>query len=459
MVTGSAQYQDCEHYRYAHPGARVQKSSLQARCFQRVRYFSGLEQQTRQQTQYLQVLTVNNVRILQSYTGSDAHIRYQYLSPSHGPALELDATGRCVSSEVWYPFGGTASWARQNQAEVDSKTLRYCGKERDMTGLINYGFRLYVPWQMRWLNPDPAGTVDGLNVLRMVRNNPITLSDEDGRMPHAAARAALQAPANRHMQPESGQAIELNQLHASEDIVCLPGTSGTSAHQSRVVSPPAYSEQMPLTNPMELRSFPPPPYNAAKHEQEPIYTLPPPEYTKVPTNEMLYPAGCHIISSSSVEWHQALPPEYVGRNNTEQTSPRMNADGKYIADADLNTLARLPQDYAQMEANRGVILRPDCDEFRLEEYALRAAPPRSRHGLGGLAFLLATIFSFGVIGGVVSHIFNHTGNALQTIVAAAAGLIAGLAIGAGLLHFTRMRCSRRVYQAGRSWFQPHESYA
>ncbi|MCU8483603.1 hypothetical protein M2G67_22025, partial [Vibrio vulnificus] len=38
-------------------------------------------------------------------------------------------------------------------------------------------------WLCRWLNPDPAGTVDGLNLFRMVRNNPIILLDSDGLSP------------------------------------------------------------------------------------------------------------------------------------------------------------------------------------------------------------------------------------------------------------------------------------
>lgn len=46
-----------------------------------------------------------------------------------------------------------------------------------------YGYRYYQPWIGRWLSADPAGTIDGLNLYRMVRNNPVTLHDPDGRMP------------------------------------------------------------------------------------------------------------------------------------------------------------------------------------------------------------------------------------------------------------------------------------
>ncbi|WP_437176852.1 RHS repeat-associated core domain-containing protein, partial [Pseudomonas putida] len=59
-------------------------------------------------------------------------------------------------------------------------TVRYSGKERDATGLYYYGYRYYQPWAGRWLSADPAGTVDGLNLFKMVGNNPSTLIDERG---------------------------------------------------------------------------------------------------------------------------------------------------------------------------------------------------------------------------------------------------------------------------------------
>lgn len=63
---------------------------------------------------------------------------------------------------------------------MNYKTLRYSGKERDATGLYYCGYRYYQPWAGRWLSADPAGTVDGLNLFRMVRNNPVTMLDDNG---------------------------------------------------------------------------------------------------------------------------------------------------------------------------------------------------------------------------------------------------------------------------------------
>ncbi|MDJ4625703.1 RHS repeat-associated core domain-containing protein, partial [Salmonella enterica] len=63
------------------------------------------------------------------------------------------------------------------------KVIRYSGKERDGTGLYYYGYRYYAPWLCRWTAADPGQEIDGLNLYRMVRNNPLTLTDVDGLMP------------------------------------------------------------------------------------------------------------------------------------------------------------------------------------------------------------------------------------------------------------------------------------
>ncbi|HFT1740737.1 TPA: RHS repeat-associated core domain-containing protein, partial [Vibrio vulnificus] len=109
-------------------------------------------------------------------------LRYSVDNHLGSGALELNQEADILTQEEYYPFGGTAVWSAKSQTEAKYKTIRYSGKERDTTGLYYYGYRYYAPWLCRWLNPDPAGTVDGLNLFRMVGNNPVTLQDADGRM-------------------------------------------------------------------------------------------------------------------------------------------------------------------------------------------------------------------------------------------------------------------------------------
>ncbi|WP_333995501.1 RHS repeat-associated core domain-containing protein [Burkholderia orbicola] len=110
-------------------------------------------------------------------------LRYSHGNLIGSVGLELDAQAELISREEYYPYGGTAVWSARSQVEADTKFIRYSGKERDATGLYDYGRRSYQPWLGRWLNPDPAGTVDGLNLYRMVRNNPVSLRDPDGKAP------------------------------------------------------------------------------------------------------------------------------------------------------------------------------------------------------------------------------------------------------------------------------------
>ena len=95
--------------------------------------------------------------------------------------MELDEQGQLISYEEYFPFGGTSIIAASSEVEVVIKEYRYSGKECDSsTGMYYYGVRYYVTWLGRWNKPDPAGTVDGLNVFAFVKNNPISSSDEKG---------------------------------------------------------------------------------------------------------------------------------------------------------------------------------------------------------------------------------------------------------------------------------------
>jgi insecticidal toxin complex protein TccC len=121
------------------------------------------------------------VRVLHWPQGEhDDQWRYSLSDHLGSSTLELDDEAGVLTREHYYPFGGTACWAGKSALVAKYKTIRYSGKERDATGLYYYGYRYYAPWLQRWINPDPSGSVDGLNVYRMVGNNSIKFVDEQG---------------------------------------------------------------------------------------------------------------------------------------------------------------------------------------------------------------------------------------------------------------------------------------
>ncbi|TMU73949.1 hypothetical protein FGA82_22020 [Pseudomonas fluorescens] len=127
------------------------------------------------------------VRLLHWVTGQPSDLPNDQVRASldnqiGSSVLELDENAHVLTQEEYYPFGGTAVWSGKNSSETKYKFLRYSGKERDATGLYYYGLRYYVPGPGRWINPDPADMVDGLNLFRMVRNNPVNYVDKPGLM-------------------------------------------------------------------------------------------------------------------------------------------------------------------------------------------------------------------------------------------------------------------------------------
>ena len=181
---------DCEHYCYDGGGLRVRKTrALQTNArgiISQVRYLPALELRSDTATgEQLQVITVegaiNSVRVLHWASappgGSNDLYRYSITDHLGSASLELAEDACLISQETFHPFGETA-WSKDTK--VSYKSLHYSGKERDATGLYYYGYRYYMPWLQRWLSPDPKGFIDGLNLYRMVRNNPLTYKDVDG---------------------------------------------------------------------------------------------------------------------------------------------------------------------------------------------------------------------------------------------------------------------------------------
>lgn len=183
---------DEETFRYSQ-GARVFKRhethTSTTTHFHQVIYLPGLEIRTRDNGEVLHVIILpggrGTVRCLHWVAGKPTDIeadqlRYSLDDHLGSSLMELDQHARVISREAYYPFGGTAWLAANSALEVSYKTIRYSGKEMDASGLYYYGLRYYAPWLQRWINPDPMGTVDGLNLYRMVGNNPINFVDEQG---------------------------------------------------------------------------------------------------------------------------------------------------------------------------------------------------------------------------------------------------------------------------------------
>lgn len=123
----------------------------------------------------------NNNRF--SVKADPRELRWQLSNNIGSITMELSSEAELISYEEYYPFGETSIVAGNSTEEVSSKEYRYSGKERDdSTGLYYYGARYYVSWLGRWLNPDPAGTVDGPNLYQFVGNNPIGYADSNGLM-------------------------------------------------------------------------------------------------------------------------------------------------------------------------------------------------------------------------------------------------------------------------------------
>jgi len=193
---GAADDREC--YRYDGGSQRILKVSTRqngdSTQTRRTLYLPGLELRTTAkgdlQTESLQAMNIGmagqaQVHVLHWDKGlpdgiNNDQIRYSYTNQTGSVGLEVDGDGDVISREEYYPYGGTALLTARSQMEANYRNRRYSGQELDATGLYYYGYRYYQPWVGRWLCADPAGTVDGLNLFSMVRNNPITLIDEWG---------------------------------------------------------------------------------------------------------------------------------------------------------------------------------------------------------------------------------------------------------------------------------------
>lgn len=184
---------DQETFRYSQ-GERVYKRlethTSKVSHFHEVRYLSRLEIRTRDNGEHLHVIVIPigaaEVRCLHWKAGKPPlidkdQLRYTQTDHLQSAVLELDHQARIISHERYLPFGGTATLTARDEIEVDYKTVRFSGKEKDFCGVQYFGDRYYADWLQRWISADPAGNADGPNRYAYVANNPVRYIDLQGR--------------------------------------------------------------------------------------------------------------------------------------------------------------------------------------------------------------------------------------------------------------------------------------
>jgi len=232
---------DNETYSYDGSGQRCRKvSSAQAQnrtLINEVRYLPGLEIRTSADGEILHVISAdagrNSVRLLhwQARKPDDIdnnQLRYSLSDHLGSSTMELDHRGALISQESYYPFGGTAWWAARSEIDAKYKTVRYSGKERDASGLYYYGFRYYAPWLQRWINPDPAVNIDGLNLYCFVSNSPISLLDSGGLQGISAQQAAIASSKlhySNYLLPKIMERKDRDKARAIESLIKRTGAS------------------------------------------------------------------------------------------------------------------------------------------------------------------------------------------------------------------------------------------
>ncbi|WP_448096696.1 RHS repeat-associated core domain-containing protein [Luteibacter yeojuensis] len=223
---------DEETYVYDGAGARRRKvRRMQGRAVtheEEVRYLPGLEHHRKSVTgEAWEVATISaghaSVRWLRwQVDGRKDSVppqwRYSIVDHVGSSVLELDGDADVVSHEGYYPFGGTAWWAARSEVDATHKTIRYSGKERDASGLYYFGFRYYAPWLCRWINPDPAGDIGGLNRYRMAGNDPIGRVDARGLIDQSVSAPPEWIEVGRSADLRPSASWRENEAHGGTDL-------------------------------------------------------------------------------------------------------------------------------------------------------------------------------------------------------------------------------------------------
>jgi RHS repeat-associated protein len=103
----------------------------------------------------------------------------------------IDESGEITNREEYAPYGDTTF------GTFTRKRYRFTGQERDEeSGLAYHSARYYSPPLARWASADPAGTIDGCNLYRYCRSNPMSFADSRGLDAQSTTGAVLESSEN-----------------------------------------------------------------------------------------------------------------------------------------------------------------------------------------------------------------------------------------------------------------------
>ncbi|MDR3414385.1 MAG: RHS repeat-associated core domain-containing protein, partial [Formivibrio sp.] len=117
---------------------------------------------------------------------------YYHTDGNGNVTMLVDGSGKMVAQYLYDSFGNTLGiWGPLGTVN----TYRFSSKEVDLrTGQYYYGYRYYEPNLQRWLNQDPIGEAGGINLYRMVGNNPINYVDPLGLLDYYSSPGSFLQP-------------------------------------------------------------------------------------------------------------------------------------------------------------------------------------------------------------------------------------------------------------------------